>query len=117
VSEGQRRLYQGLGAGIEPSQTVHLNQCSIGREEHLTLKRLNIFVHGDPLLHFPLIVLSKIRDDRRGEMHPVFRATTRTRQVSCRRNGQRSIGLAVCTEYDATIQSSPDMDLWRLSPL
>src|SRR4030095_2599605 len=94
-----------------------LNQCSVGGKEHLMRERLHVFVDGDAVLYFPLIVFSKIRDHRRAQVHPVFRATTRTRQVSCRRNGQRSIGLAVCTEYDATIQSSPDMDLWRLSPL
>ena len=109
-----------MRSGIETDEILAecvLNQCSVAGKEHLMLERLHVFVHGDAVLYFPLIVLSKIREHRRAEVHPVFRATTRTRQVSCRRNGQRSIGLAVCTEHDAIIQSSPDVDLWLLSPL
>ena len=76
------------------------------------LKRLQIFIHDDALLHFLLVVLSKIRDDRRPKVHPVFRSTTRTRQISRGRNSQRPIGFAVCAENDAIIQSPPDMELW-----
>ena len=109
-----------MRSGIETDEILAecvLNQCYIGGKEHLMLERPHVFVDGDAVLYFPLIVLSKIRDHRREEVHPVFRATTRTRQVSCRRNSQGSIGLAVCTEHDAIIQSSPDVDLWLLSPL
>ena len=101
----RRLAHEAADSGTSERRTRRclLNECSIGCEEHLTLKRLHVFVHGDTLLHFPLIVLSKISDDRHGEIHPVFRATTRTRQVSCRRNTQRPIGLAIRAEDDATV--------------
>ena len=36
------------------------------------IKCIRVFVHGDPLLHFPLILLSKSRDDGREPVHPVL---------------------------------------------
>jgi len=44
-----------------------LNQGSIRCEEHLMLKRIHAFVHGDSLSYFPLIVISKVHDDGRGQ--------------------------------------------------
>ena len=52
----------------EPS----LDESSIRREEHLTLQLVHVFVYSDALLDFPLIVFLEVRNDRRGQVHPVI---------------------------------------------
>jgi hypothetical protein len=69
-SPGNQEAGQNLQAKFVGQRS--LDERSIRCEEHLTLKLVHVFVYSDAFLDFPLIVFLEVRNDGRGQVHPIL---------------------------------------------